>query len=306
MVRARSAFGRLAAVAAMGWFGLATVESPAAAQTYQVDSLPYTQAAPSYFRLPAVTPAAYTTEGSQTGSLGDPAAPAAIDAGGACDTGGDCGCNSCDYGCAQPRGCDRWYVAIMGGYQDREMVHEVGDPSTFIGFDGGFSMNAALGYRFDSFRIEAEYSFMNNECSTAGSGGLSSATVGNINIKAFMFNIYHDIDIEGWCWKPYVGAGIGIYQSEINGLFPDFFQTVGGAFATTPLNCTSDMPFAYQFRAGASRPLGERTEFFAGYRYFHGNELEFSSAPFAGPGAPTFNPDGAWTHGVEFGLRIRF
>jgi opacity protein-like surface antigen len=305
MVRARSVWGRVVAVSAMGWIGMVVSGSPVAAQTYPGQTLPYEQsAAPSYFRLPSVQPAAHTSIAGE-----DPAAPAVVEGGdiGCNGAASDCGCDSgCDYGCAGPRGCDRWYVAIMGGYQDREMVHETGDPSTFIGFEGGFSMNAALGYRFDAFRIEAEYSFMNNECSTAGSGGLSSDTVGNINLRALMFNIYHDFDIPGCCWKPYLGAGIGIYQSEINGLFPEFFQTVGGAFATTPLNCTSNMPLAYQFRAGASRPIGERTELFAGYRYFHGEQMEFSSAPFASGGAPTFNPDGAWTHGVEFGLRIKF
>lgn len=297
MVRARSVLGRVAAVSAMGCFGMVMSSSPVAAQTYPGQTLPYEQsAAPSYFR---VQPAAHS---SVVGD--DAAAPAVVDGGAGC--GCDTGCGTCDTGCAPPRGCDRWYIAIMGGYQDREMVHEVGDPSTFIGFEGGFSMNAALGYRFDSFRIEAEYSFMNNECATAGSGGLSSDTIGNINLRALMFNIYHDFEIPGWCWKPYLGAGIGIYQSEINGLFPEFFQTVGGSFATTPLNCTSDMPFAYQFRAGASRPIGERAELFCGYRYFHGEELEFSDAPFASGAAPAFNPDGAWTHGVEFGLRVKF
>jgi opacity protein-like surface antigen len=195
---------------------------------------------------------------------------------------------------------------LSGGWQQRERVHESADPRTFIEFDGGFGINAALGYRFDAFRIEAEYTFMNNECDTAGAAGLSSDTVGNVNLRAWMFNVYHDIEIQGWCWQPYLGAGIGIYQSELNGLFPDFFQQVGGAFATTPINATSNMPFAYQFRAGASRPLGERTDLFVGYRYFHGEELTFSSAPFAGPGAPVFNPNGAWTHSVEFGLRVKF
>lgn len=59
-------------------------------------------------------------------------------------------------------------------------------------------------------------------------------------------------------------------------------------------------------RVGASRPIGERTELFGGYRYFDGAEMEFSSAPFASGAAPTFNPKGARTHGLEFGLRINF
>ncbi|MEX2185194.1 MAG: outer membrane beta-barrel protein [Pirellulales bacterium] len=304
MLRAQNTWRRMVAIAALGCFAFVSTGSPLAAQTFPGRNVPYQEpTSSSFFRFPTIQPVNYASQSGDESAV----APPVADVGGCgCGGGGDCGCNSCDYGCAAARGCDRWYVSIMGGWQQRETVHEASDARTFIEFDGGFSMNAALGYRFDMFRLEAEYSFMNNECTTAGAAGLSSPTVGNVNLKAFMFNVYHDIEIDGWCWKPYVGAGIGIYQSDLNGLNPEFFQTIGGAFATTPINATSNMPFAYQFRVGASRPLGERTEFFCGYRYFHGEELTFASAPFAGPGAPVFNPNGAWTHGVEFGLRVKF
>jgi opacity protein-like surface antigen len=203
------------------------------------------------------------------------------------------------------RACDRWYVALSGGAAYRERVHEISDARTFIEFDTGFAVNAALGYRFDMFRVEAEYSFMNTECAEAGAVGLATPTVGNVNLKAFMFNVYHDFDLGNWIWQPYVGGGLGIYQSDINGLYPEFFDTLGAPFAGNPVNATSNMPFAYQFRAGLSRPIGERTEFYAGYRYFHGETLTFSSAPFASF-APTFNPNGAVVHAAEIGLRVRF
>lgn len=219
---------------------------------------------------------------------------------------------SCGDCCAPPscvkyhpcRACDRWYLGFSGGWQQRETVHEVGDPTTFIEFAGGFQANAQLGYRFDLARIEAEFSFFNNECNVAGSGGLSSITTGNVNVKTLMFNIYHDFDNLGWSWTPYVGAGIGLYQSELNSLYPDFFDDVP-QMTGYPVNSTSDMPFAYQFRAGVSHPLGERTDFTIGYRYFHGDELTFSSVPFSFF-APTFSPDGAVFHSVEFGLRVKF
>jgi hypothetical protein len=65
------------------------------------------------------------------------------------------------------------------------------------------------------------------------------------------------------------------------------------------------MPLAYQFRAGVTRPVGCRSEFFTGYRYFKGEELEFASAPFA-TFSPTFHPDGTEIHAIEFGLRVNF
>jgi hypothetical protein len=195
---------------------------------------------------------------------------------------------------------------LSGGWQTRETAQEVGAPTTFIDFADGYAANVALGYRFDMFRVETEYSFMNNEADRAGAAGFASASTGNVNLRALMFNIYHDIDLPFTVWRPYLGAGLGFYQSEINSLYPDFFAAAGGAFAVTPVNTTSDTPFAYQFRVGASRPLGPRAEYFTGYRYFHGEELTFASAPFAGPAAPTFHPDGASVHAIETGLRIRF
>ena len=126
------------------------------------------------------------------------------------------------------------------------------------------------------------------------------------SICAYMFNVYHDIEFKNCCWKPYVGTGIGTYQSEINGLIPDFFNTIGPPFNTSPVNATSDMPFAYQFRVGVTRPLSCHTELFSGYRYFRGEELEFAAALFAAPSAPTFHPNGAKVHAIEFGVRVNF
>jgi opacity protein-like surface antigen len=149
---------------------------------------------------------------------------------------------------------------------------------------------------------------MNNECDRAGSGGLSSNTVGNVNLKALMLSAYYDLCLECTCWKPYFGAGFGIYQSEINGLYPEFFEDpllTGLGFAGNSVNATSDFPFAWQARVGASHPLTARSEFFFAYRYFDGSELTFSSAPFT-QFSPTFHPNNAQTHGLELGLRVNF
>ena len=198
-----------------------------------------------------------------------------------------------------------WYVSVSGAWEQRETVHEIDDARTFIKFQGGFLANAAIGVRCDCFRLEFETSFMNNGVELAGAGGLSSPAVGNVNLHAYMFNAYHDVEIKNCCWKPYVGAGIGVYQSELNGLNPEFFDQLGAPFTGQPINATSDMPLAYQFRAGLTRPLGCRAELYSGYRYFRGEELEFASAPFAAF-APTFHPDAAKVHAIELGIRVNF
>jgi opacity protein-like surface antigen len=207
-----------------------------------------------------------------------------------------CDCCSCRRPC---------YVSVSGGWDERETVHEIDDARTFIKFGGGVLANAAIGVRCDNFRMEFETSFMNNGVDLAGAGGLSSQAAGNVNLRAYMFNVYHDVEFKKCCWKPYVGAGIGVYQSELNGLNPEFFDQLGAPFAGQPVNATSNMPFAYQFRVGVSRPLGCRAELYSGYRYFRGEELEFASAPFASF-ASTFHPDGAKVHAIELGVRVNF
>lgn len=216
-----------------------------------------------------------------------------------CTDGGDA-CSLCG------RSCDRWYLGLSGGWQEREPVHEVDDARTFIRFDSGFLVNAQLGYRFDVFRVEAEMSFMNNDVARAGALGFDTPAAGNVNLRAYMLNIYHDFSLFDWLWQPYVGAGIGIYQSEINSLYPDFFAGFGPPQDGFAVNTTSNMPLAYQFRAGVTRPIGQRTDFVVGYRYFRGEELEFASIPFASPAAPTFHPDAAKIHNLEVGLHVRF
>jgi opacity protein-like surface antigen len=241
----------------------------------------------------------------------------ACDGCGACDAYGCGGCNDC--ACcgpcyAGPRCMDPWYLSLSGGWQYRESANDDADPLLFLEFDDGFAVNGALGYRFNLFRVETEISFMNNEVDRAGGGALAaglgvlpSDATGNVNLRALMFNLYHDIDLGFTCWRPYVGAGIGFYQSEINSLYPQFFgdPLMGAAFNNTPVNATSDVELAYQFRAGASRVVGERTEIFIGYRYFHGEDATFAAAPLATPATPTFNLD-ADVHSAEVGLRVRF
>jgi opacity protein-like surface antigen len=270
-----------------------------------------------YFQSPSDTepiqPAGHTSCGHDIGPL----CAAACDPAYECDTACGDEVPACASGCAtcgtdqavcctcQPCSRDRWYVSVSGAWQQRETVHEVDDSQTFIKFHSGFAANGALGVRFDTFRLELETSFMNNEIDLAGAGGASSPSPGNVNLRAYMFNVYHDVEFQNCCWKPYVGAGIGIYQSEINGLIPEFFGNIGPSFSDYPINATSDMPLAYQFRAGVSRQVGCRSEFFSGYRYFKGEELEFASAPFA-QFAPTFHPDGAEVHAIELGVRVNF
>jgi opacity protein-like surface antigen len=242
--------------------------------------------------------------------LGDPCGGCGNSGCTGCDGGcgpsdcGGCGCDDDCCSCVPEERCLMWYGSLSGAWCSRETVHEVGDANTFIVFDGGFAANAAVGREFDIFRVEAEFSYMNQNVRTAGAGipnvGNSvSGAEGNVGLRAYMFNIYHDVQLDGWRLKPYVGAGLGFYQSEINALQPEFFAGLG--LPTAGVNATSNLPFAWQVRAGTSYELTDRTDVFLGYRYFHGEELTFAAEPFG-----VFHPNGAVTHSLELGFRVRF
>ncbi|MDZ4783491.1 MAG: outer membrane beta-barrel protein [Planctomycetia bacterium] len=215
-----------------------------------------------------------------------------------------CDDNSCEACCTMP--CYCWYVSLSGAWSNRETVHEEGDPTTFIEFNDGFNINVALGHEFDLFRVEFEYSYFNQQVALAGAGIPGFApfvgeSPGNISVKAFMLNVYHDFDFGGRL-KPYVGGGIGLFQSEINSLLPTFFADAPFSNSTLGVNTTSDVAFAYQFRAGVNYELTRRTELFAGYRFFDNTDpLTFAAEPFG-----IFYPDSATFHNFEAGLRVKF
>ena len=193
-----------------------------------------------------------------------------------------------------------WQASIGAGWSARQIVHETSNPNTFLTFKkGGIAVNAALGYRFQDVTLEGEMSYMTDSINEAGAGtpfgNFQSAAVGSVTLHAYMVNVFYDIPAGSV--KPYVSGGVGFYQSVINGLLPDFFNTLG--IGTTGVNASSDTPFAFQLRAGIGYALGARSTFFAGYRYFNGRKLNFAALPFG-----VFVPDGAKIHSIEAGFRV--
>lgn len=198
-----------------------------------------------------------------------------------------------------PKTGDGFYIGLSGSLQNREKASETED--TFLTFETGLDVNAALGYRFGNFRVEGEFSFFNNPISIASAGTpvgtFKESAEGNVSLRAYMANLYYDIPIKNSRLKPYLGAGIGFYQSEINGLTADFFNSLG----IPPVNATSNTPFAFQLRAGLGYVLSRKAEIYLGYRFFRGEALTFNAEVLG-----ELNPNGAKVHNVELGFRATF
>lgn len=207
-----------------------------------------------------------------------------------------------------------WYLGVSGAVTNRQKVTEANDSRTTLTFNTGLNLNAFIGYRIRDFKIEGETSYFNNPIdeATAFTGVVvgGGPARGNVSLFTYMLNVFYDIPLK-YKLKPYVGGGIGFYQSRLDGLRPGFFKDGPSVGAPPPditqgdieaggLNGTSDLPFAYQLRAGVNYLVSEKTDVYLGYHYFHGNELEFNVAL---PIATTF-PDGASIHAIEIGFRV--
>lgn len=194
------------------------------------------------------------------------------------------------------------YVSLSGAYQWRERSGESAD--TFTDFKGGYNFSGAIGYRFGDFRTDVEVSLFGNaiEAVSASVTGRRPGD-GNVTGRAFMLNLYYDIPIRNSPLKPYLGGGIGIYNTKINNLTNDLLASVpaqfGGPFIVEDEK--SNEVFAFQIRAGLGYEINSTWTVFLGYRYFGGSTLTFTDTIFG-----TLKPSGARLHAIEVGTRISF
>jgi opacity protein-like surface antigen len=115
------------------------------------------------------------------------------------------------------------------------------------------------------------------------SGTFSGTTSGQLETWSFMFNLWHDFNFGDSPLHPFVGAGIGFAEANLN------FKMVGTGIANpygiggTTLSYAgngeaSDWGFAYQVGAGLGYDLGNGMMLSAQYRYFNTGEMDLSLA----------------------------
>jgi opacity protein-like surface antigen len=184
------------------------------------------------------------------------------------------------------------YIGASGALQWRGTATDVAAATTF---KRGFAINGMLGYRVDKhIRVEGEYSHLNNGNETATAGMLHENASGNISLNAYMVSAYYDFNVGHSRIRPYLGGGIGTYQSQINSLTtPTLLKSNIVVIATSP------NLFAYQWRAGIGYAVSPRTEVYLGYRQFKGGHLRFDVA-----GLGTLRPNGPHTDHIEVGIRF--
>jgi len=135
-----------------------------------------------------------------------------------------------------------------GGYGGLNIAHDA-DTNTgqIMTMDLGFGFGAFVGGRVTpNVRLEGEIGYRSNDLESLG----GTAAGGDVTSLAFMANGYYDIPVQS-AVIPYVGAGIGVADVEMNGLRND-----------------SDTVFAFQLMAGGAIPVSPNVALTGEYRLF--------------------------------------
>lgn len=186
------------------------------------------------------------------------------------------------------------YVAVGGGWQQRLRAGETA--TTYTDFKNGHAFNVAAGYEFQRLAVEGEVSFFGNDAEVVASDATGPQEgVGGVTMQFFMANTRYSFGEAAV--RPYVGAGIGGYKSDLN----DLSNVVAEMFGFVATGSNDGLTFAYQLRAGVQMHLVGRSDLLLGYRYVRGSELLFLNTAFG-----DLRPDGVRMHNIEATLKIGF
>ncbi len=143
-----------------------------------------------------------------------------------------------------------------------------------FGLSGGFSTEAAIGYRF-SKTLRTDFSYVYNRYSvTSGTvGGITDAgnafngtysAAGSINSNSLFGNIYYDLPTKGK-FVPYVGAGLGWTNINVPG--GEYGYTVESRGSTYYGNGVSNSStfnaLGYQAKVGLAYNLNAKNSIYA-------------------------------------------
>jgi opacity protein-like surface antigen len=150
-------------------------------------------------------------------------------------------------------------------------------------FDTGYVLNASIGYRWcHDVRFEFEYAYRNNQGkhrhngSSEGCGPCDeSSGYGRKNKNfiqnAYMFNGFYDLALcQDWCFKPFVGAGIGYVQTRNS--HHNFNGSGSGSGSSGHRHSNRNNGFAWQLIAGIAYPICDEVDLSLEYRFFKGKE----------------------------------
>ena len=123
-------------------------------------------------------------------------------------------------------------------------------PGINFSFSPGFNVGGALGYDMGRFRVEGEIRYSTVDLDEVN--GIPSPINVDLSELTFMANGYYDVEMKNSPLTPYLGVGLGLVSSEID----------GGVFGSA-----DEEDFGYQFMVGLGFDVTPSTILIAEYRF---------------------------------------
>lgn len=190
---------------------------------------------------------------------------------------------------------DGAYMSFSGGISNNAKVKNkdvnilytlttefVRDPNIFerqsLDFKRGFNVRAALGYRFNQFRVEAESSVIQNKYKNfydLDGDIFPGKWSGYTRATSLLINGYYDYPLNDWL-VPYVGTGIGFARVKNHIRAHDRVDVIGGVMTpiSDPVGNMHETKVAYQAIIGSLLNLSNKLSLSADYRYFGTQKLK--------------------------------
>ena len=189
-----------------------------------------------------------------------------------------------------------WYVeALVGANFPDDVDFGIDAGAIETSLDDGYLWGFGFGYQFTHVRLNAELDTSREaDVDVHGLDGVEQAgSLGEIQSEAGMGNVLFDFN-KGKRISPYVGAGIGLAEIELNDLGTDGIPTIVDA---------EDTVFAWQILGGVGIDVGEHWIVDFSLRYYATAEGDFDTTP-AGGGQPIQVDYSAFS--VTAGFRYKF
>lgn len=181
-----------------------------------------------------------------------------------------------------------WYLGLGGGWNNVHDDRVKGSGfNNQIEYDDGFAVQGSLGYAYtNGLRSELELGYRSNDVDTIS----TVRATGDTSVYSAMLNVLYDFDISDTGLDTYVGLGAGLAHIDYDNVSP-----VNGV----RLDDTDTTP-ALQAIVGATYDIGNATELFVDYRYFHATNPDFKNS--AGVATKTDYDASTVMAGLKFNL----
>lgn len=189
---------------------------------------------------------------------------------------------------ASPNG---WYLGLEGGgnWIDEVDVVVDGAPTGQSSFETGWAALGTVGYGWNSWRLELEGGYRDNELDNFRVGASNNTLGGEFNEISAMLNVLYDWDFSER-FGLFVGAGAGADRIDYSNVAGFHGPEVSG----------DEWVFAWQAIGGLNYRLSSRTDLVLAYRYFNAGESDFAI-----PGHSDAY-DNVVKHTATIGLRYHF